>query len=86
MHYVYVLQGEESHQLYVGFTSDLKRRFEEHTKGQSKFTSRDKWRLVYYEAYASETDARRREQRLKHHGQAMRQLKLRIVCSMEECG
>ena len=42
------------------------------------------WRLVYYEAYQSEGNARRRERRLKDHGNAVRQLKQRIKDSWNE--
>ncbi|MBI3572888.1 MAG: prepilin-type N-terminal cleavage/methylation domain-containing protein [Candidatus Kerfeldbacteria bacterium] len=34
---------------------------------------------MYYEAYTDESLARRREQRLKHHGNAIRELKLRMI-------
>jgi predicted GIY-YIG superfamily endonuclease len=41
------------------------------------------WKLVYYEAYCSESDARRRERKLKDHGNAIRELKKRIGDSLE---
>lgn len=64
MYYVYVLQGPK--QLYTGSTNDLRRRFLEHSSGQS-FATRGKgpWRLVYYEACEAEKDARLREKYLK---------------------
>jgi prepilin-type N-terminal cleavage/methylation domain-containing protein len=39
--------------------------------------------LVYYEAYQSEKDAREREMRIKHHGNAIKQLKKRIQRSLQ---
>ena len=74
MFYVYVIQNED-HEIYIGSTNDLRKRFREHNAGKSYATRGYFWRLVYYEAYLSESDAREREQRLKHYGQALRQLK-----------
>ena len=34
MYYTYVLQSEKDSGFYVGFTNDLKLRFEQHNKGQ----------------------------------------------------
>lgn len=66
MFYVYVLQSLKDNKLYIGFTSDLKRRFKEHNNGESKSTkSRKPFELLYYEAHKSERDARRRERYLK---------------------
>ncbi|MGI9118286.1 MAG: GIY-YIG nuclease family protein, partial [Minisyncoccia bacterium] len=33
MFYTYVLKSLKDHNLYIGFSSDLKRRFNEHNKG-----------------------------------------------------
>ena len=65
MFYIYILLLTNK-QLYTGFTSDLKRRIAEHERGKAKFT-KDKLpiRLVHYEAYHLESDARRREKYLK---------------------
>jgi len=64
MYYVYILKGPK--QLYIGSTGDLKRRFEEHQKGESKATkNRGPWEIIYYEACKSKTDALRREMYLK---------------------
>ncbi len=37
------------------------------------------WELLYYEAYSTESLARERERRLKHHGNAMKQLLRRVA-------
>jgi putative endonuclease len=65
MYYVYILlQGNG--QLYTGFTSDLKRRITEHHAGKVKSTARRlPVKLIHYEAYSLESDARRREKFLK---------------------
>ena len=64
MYYVYVLRDPK--QFYTGSTNDLRRRFREHSNGQS-FATKGKgpWKLVYYEACEAEKDARLREQYLK---------------------
>ena len=54
----------------------LERRFAEHSKNNS-------WKLIYYEAYLAEDDARKREQQLKHYGQSRAHLKNRIEKSLK---
>jgi len=81
MYYVYIIQNNQK-QIYYGSTNDLKRRFKEHNSGRSSYTKGSSWQLVYYEAYASETDARTREKQLKLHGQAWAQLKRRVKDSL----
>jgi putative endonuclease len=55
---------------YVGYTKDLKLRFEKHTKGFVESTrDRRPLKLVYYEACISQDDALRREKYFKtYHG------------------
>jgi putative endonuclease len=66
MYYCYILQSEKDHHLYIGFSSDLKRRFQEHQSGKVPSTKgRRPFRLIYYEAHLSKTDACRREQYFK---------------------
>lgn len=79
MFYVYVLQSKLNSQIYIGSTNDLKYRVSEHNKGKIFSTKRYKpWKLIYYEAYINEQSARMRESRLKHHGNAVKELKKRI--------
>lgn len=69
MFYVYVLQSESDDGLYIGFTTDLRRRLKEHQDGKSFATSyRGPWKLIYYEAYLEEEDALGRERYLKSGG------------------
>jgi len=78
MYYVYLLESETSKETYVGSTTDLRRRLNEHNNGFEISTKRYMpWRLVAYEAYVSEDDAREREQKLKSHGNAMKMFKQR---------
>ena len=62
MFYVYVTQSQKDKGLYIGFTSDLKKRMKEHNTGKTKsIKHRIPFKLVYYEAYLNKTDARKRE-------------------------
>ncbi|MDE2001318.1 MAG: GIY-YIG nuclease family protein [Patescibacteria group bacterium] len=64
--YVYVLKSGKDGSLYLGFTHDLKRRFQEHNRGLNFSTkARRPWQLIHYEAYSDEDDAKRREKYLK---------------------
>lgn len=73
MFYVYLLKNNTKGNIYIGFTSDLKRRLKEHVAKKPE--------LVYYEAFKSEKDARRREKMLKQ-GQTTRRLKERLRDSL----
>jgi putative endonuclease len=62
MYYTYVLQSEIDDNFYVGFTKDLKLRFEQHGKGLVDSTKdRRPLRLIYYEACRKQEDALKRE-------------------------
>ena len=62
MHYVYLLKSVKLGELYIGQTNDLKRRFAEHNAGESISTKhKAPFKLVYYEAYQSRSDAVYRE-------------------------
>jgi putative endonuclease len=66
VHYVYVLQSQSDLGLYIGYTADLRRRLKEHQTGAATATAhRGPWRLIYYEDYVEEADARGREAFLK---------------------
>lgn len=83
MFYVYILKSRVDGDLYIGYTSDLRRRFAEHNSGKNRSTkSRTPFDLIYYEAYRSKEDAVRREKALKLRGQALSGLKQRIESSL----
>lgn len=66
MYYTYILQSRKDNMLYVGFTPDLKNRYEQHSKGKVASTKyRIPFDLIYYEACRSKTDALHREKYLK---------------------
>jgi putative endonuclease len=85
MYYVYIIKSLKNSTLYVGYTNNLRIRFDEHNHGNKpdSFTYRNRpWTLVYYEAYKSKSDAVLREKKLKQHGSAIRLLKERIHTSI----
>jgi len=65
-HYVYVLKSKSDKKFYVGYTNNLAKRFEQHTKGLVSSTkNRRPLILVYYEACINQQDATHREKYLK---------------------
>jgi len=70
MFYTYVLQSEKDDKFYVGFTKDLKLRFEKNCRGKVGSTKdRRPLKLIYYEGCLSQDDATKREKHLKsYHG------------------
>ncbi|HJV32643.1 MAG TPA: GIY-YIG nuclease family protein [Patescibacteria group bacterium] len=67
MHYVYILANGRNGTIYVGLTSDLKKRVYEHKNGIVEgFTKRYGVKmLVYYEGIESFESALQREKRMK---------------------
>jgi len=83
MFYTYVLRSIKDNKLYTGSTDNLERRFREHNASKVFSTkSRIPFELIYYEAYKSESDARKRESNLKLRSRALEQLKRRIQGSL----
>ncbi|HLC90053.1 MAG TPA: GIY-YIG nuclease family protein [Patescibacteria group bacterium] len=86
MFYVYILESVNDNKIYIGYTNDLKKRIIKHNNKKVKSTSyRLPLRLIYYEAYQSEIDAKVREKNLKYFGQAYSRLKTRIANSLKTC-
>jgi len=71
MYCLYILQRKNK-KFYIGYTENLERRIKEHKR-------KDKFKLIYYEAYRSEKAARNREKRLKYYGSAWRALRKRTT-------
>ena len=67
MYYVYLLQNTEDRSWYIGYSANLRQRLAQHQTGKgARTTARKKgWKLVYYEAYLDERDAKGRERFLK---------------------
>ena len=77
--YVYILTNEKNTVLYVGVSSDLSKRLQQHKNGAFKnaFTSRYRiHKLVYYELFLNIVDAIAREKQLKA---GSRQKKLNLI-------
>lgn len=85
MFYVYILKSDKSDELYIGSTNDLKNRLIEHNKGGVRSTkAKQPYKLLYYEAFRADSDARRRESMLKLRGQARRQLLARLKDTLKK--
>lgn len=66
MFYIYILHSLKDNNLYVGYTSNLRRRLNEHQNGLSQSTKyRTPLELIYYEAYKIKQDALEREKFFK---------------------
>ncbi|OHB49408.1 MAG: excinuclease ABC subunit C [Planctomycetes bacterium GWF2_41_51] len=66
MYYVYVLLSEKDGDLYTGYTNDLKDRVNKHNNGDVQSTKhRTPLTLIYYESCLNQTDAIKREKKLK---------------------
>ena len=86
MFYTYVLKTKKGNELYIGYTSNLKKRFIEHNQGLNFSTKSFRpWEIIYYEACVDKSDAERRENYLKTT-QGGRMLKIRIKNYFKQCG
>lgn len=82
MFYVYILQSQADGYLYVGYSTNLKRRLREHLNHKVHSTAKlTQLELIHYEAYKSSLDAHRRELYLKTT-QGKRMLKIMLRESM----
>ena len=64
--YTYILESLKDGKLYIGYTTNLKRRLEEHKKGMSFATKfRLPLKMIYFEGCTNPGDAKRREYYLK---------------------
>ena len=79
MFYVYVLKSPVADTVYIGFSADLRQRIKQH-----QLREHPGWKLVYYEAYLGERDARLRERKLKQYGASLGHLKARIKNSLDQ--
>ena len=72
MYYTFVQRSLKDNRFYIGFTSDLKQRFEQHQKGRINSTKdRRPLELIYYEACLDQNDATKREKYLKTYNGKM---------------
>jgi putative endonuclease len=68
VYYTYVLQSKKEGDFYIGFTKNLKLRFEQHNKGLIESTKdRKPFELIYYEGCLDKEDAVKRERYQKSY-------------------
>jgi putative endonuclease len=85
MFYVYILKSKKDNNCYIGSTKNLKQRVKLHNEGKVFSTKyRMPLKLIYYEAFYSEKDARLREKNLKNYGQGITNLYKRIGNSLND--
>jgi len=67
MYYVYILKSINSpNQVYVGSSSDIKKRLESHNSGANKHTRKFRpWKIIWYSAFVSRVRAEEFEKYLK---------------------
>jgi len=65
--YLYILRGEKNNKYYIGITTNLDRRIEEHSCNKTHFTGlqHEVWKIVFTKFFDDDTLARREEIRLK---------------------
>ncbi|MBI4058617.1 GIY-YIG nuclease family protein [Candidatus Microgenomates bacterium] len=74
-YYIYILKSFSDNGLYIGFTTNLKNRLIDHSKGKVTSTKiRIPFKLIHYEYFINIKDAKAREKFLKS-GFGRRQLK-----------
>jgi len=66
-YFVYFLRSLVEHRYYIGFTTDLKSRLENHNNGKTKSTRYYRpWKIIYSEKFINKKNAYKREWHLKH--------------------
>ncbi|MDO8657126.1 MAG: GIY-YIG nuclease family protein [Candidatus Levybacteria bacterium] len=83
-YYVYTILSLKDKQLYIGFTTNLKDRLSRHARGEVQSTSnRRPLKLIHYEYFIDEEDAKSREVFLKS-GFGRNQLKKALKRTLEK--
>lgn len=66
MYYTYVLQSIRKSYLYIGYSTNLEKRFKQHNNGECLASKRyAPYKLIFYEAFVNRKDAKNREKYLK---------------------
>lgn len=65
--YLYILQGTRTNKYYIGVTTNLDKRLEEHNTNTSHYTGKQHeiWNIIFSRYYEKNNDARIEEIRLK---------------------
>lgn len=65
-YYVYILLSQRDNKFYIGLTTNLKKRLQEHARGDVRSTRKRRYlKLIHYEYFISKKDAEAREKFLK---------------------
>ena len=81
--FVYLLRNLKG-RFYLGWTTDLKRRLDEHNSGKSFHTkSRGPWELIGYEEFFSIEEAKKREYTLKKNPRMLKFFKKRALATFQ---
>jgi putative endonuclease len=68
MWFVYLIRSTIDNSCYIGYTENLRKRIIEHNQGKTKsIKHKVPFKLIYFEAYANKSLARRRELELKNN-------------------
>jgi putative endonuclease len=82
---VYILLSRKDNNFYVGYTTDLPRRLDEHNQGQNTSTAPCRpFTLLHCEFYLAQADDERRETYLKT-AKGRRTLRLMLEESLKAC-
>ncbi|MFA6619069.1 MAG: GIY-YIG nuclease family protein [Candidatus Neomarinimicrobiota bacterium] len=66
MYYVYIIQSKITRNYYIGYTSDVQRRLDQHNQGKTRSTKAYKpWELVFTKGFESKRKARQIELKIK---------------------
>jgi putative endonuclease len=66
MYYTYILRSLKNNKYYIGYTSNLEKRLEEHNFGRVSFTKRHiPWELYCFEKFEDIKKAIQRERQIK---------------------
>ena len=85
-YYVYVLFSDRDKKLYIGYSTDVIRRLDQHNTGMNISTaSRRPLRLIYFEAHLHADDALRRESYFKSTS-GKRTLQIVLKQTLEDLG
>jgi len=84
---VYVLRSKSTSKIYIGQTSNLAHRLEQHNNPEDRkslYTKRNRgpWEVVYQECCSSRSEAMRREKALKS-GQGRTWLHEEVLCKLK---
>jgi len=82
-YFVYILRSLKDGSFYIGYTSNLDRRLEEHNLGESRYTKKKKpWEIFYFEIFRSKREALKRERFLKKQKNTSFYMKLKDRSSL----